>query len=62
MYDFLYDQQDIYDYYNEIFEEKNNSDSLSFVINVRQPKLPFGFALENFDSILSLINNFFLKI
>ncbi len=49
MYDFLYDQQEIYDYYNEIFEAKSTMD---FNITVRQPMLPFAFALENFDEVL----------
>jgi hypothetical protein len=53
MYDFLYDQQDIYDYYNEIFEERKNSNLINKPqINVMQPMLPLSFALENFDDIL----------
>jgi len=50
MYDFLYDQQDVYDYYTEIFEVRNNSLYKSS-IPVRQDCLPFSSALENFDEI-----------
>jgi hypothetical protein len=52
MYDFLYDQQDVHDYYTEIFEERNNS-LYSGAIQVRQDCLPFSSALENFDEIMS---------
>ncbi len=51
MYDFVYDQQDIYDYYDEVFEEKNKS--MFYEIKVRQEYQPFSQALVNFDSILS---------
>jgi hypothetical protein len=50
MFDFLYDQQDIYDYYNGIFEEKQNS--IDGIINVRQPMQLFSMTLENFDMLL----------
>jgi len=49
MYDFLYDQQDIYDYYEEIFEER--SDSFESTIMTRQPYQAFSLALENLDEI-----------
>lgn len=53
MYDFLYDQQDIYDHYNEIFEDRKNNNLINNTqINVRRPMLPLSFALENFDDIL----------
>lgn len=51
MYDFLYDQQDIYEYYDDIFEQRNNSFDPS--ITVRQPQQRFSYALENFDEVLS---------
>lgn len=51
MYDFIYDQQDIYDYYDEIFEQKNKT--LSCSVNVRQPHLPLASTLENIDDIIS---------
>lgn len=51
MFDFLYDQQDIYDYYREIFEEKANS--MDGMINVRQPMQLFSMTLENFDMLLT---------
>jgi hypothetical protein len=61
MYDFIYDQQDIYDFYNEIFDDRNSNSSHSMIcsqgINVRQPHLPFCFALESFDDILFQFND-----
>lgn len=52
MYDFLYDQQDLYDYYDEIFERRQYS--LHFGnFSLRRPDLPFAALLENFDLILS---------
>ncbi len=54
MYDFIYDQQDVYDYYTDIFEERENSKSLNpGKIEVRQPALPFAAALERFDDVLN---------
>lgn len=51
MYDFIYDTQEIYDYYDQIFEEKNNSMDSVF-IDVRNKELPYALALENFDDLL----------
>lgn len=50
MYDFLYDQQDIYDYYDEIFQEKEQNFDLP--VNVRQYDKPFALLLENFDNLV----------
>jgi hypothetical protein len=50
MYEFIYDQQNIYNYYDEKFEEKNKS--LNYTINARQPMGVFGSALESFDDLL----------
>jgi hypothetical protein len=50
MYDFIYDQQDIYDYYDEAFQSK--SESISGSVSVRQPELPLASALENIDDLL----------
>ena len=52
MYEFIYDQQEIYDYYDEIFEERESSFPPG-VINVRKPEKPFAYAVENFDDILA---------
>ena len=51
MYDFVYDSQDIYDYYDPIFEEKNNSLG-NVTINIREPHKPFASALQMIDYIL----------
>jgi hypothetical protein len=51
MYDFLYDQQDLFDHYDEAFENKNKS--FGALLNVRKPELPFANALENFDDIMA---------
>jgi hypothetical protein len=50
MYDFIYDQQEIYDYYDEEFENRQNSFYSS--VRVRRPDLPLAAAIEQFDDIL----------
>jgi hypothetical protein len=49
MYDFIYEQQDIYDYYDEEFESRQ---SFYSSVKVRRPYLPLAEALEQFDDIL----------
>jgi hypothetical protein len=51
MYDFIYNQQDIYDYYDEIFEDKKNN-FLTY-IKIRRLDLPLVDVLQNFDDILN---------
>lgn len=43
MYDFIYDQQDLYEYYDGYFKNGN----LDSVVEVKNPELPFTFSLEN---------------
>ena len=50
MYDFLYDQQEVYEYYQEVFEEKDND--AFYQIMPRNPGLPFAKMLIDFDLIL----------
>jgi hypothetical protein len=50
MYDYLYDQQDIYDYYDDIFEQKEQNFNLP--VTVRKDHLPFAGLLENFDNLI----------
>jgi hypothetical protein len=50
MYDFIYDQQDIYDYYDEEFERKESC--FPSAVTVRRLDLPFAAALESFDDVL----------
>jgi hypothetical protein len=50
MYDFIYEQQDIYDHYDEEFENRQSSFYSS--VRVRRPDLPLASALEQFDDIL----------
>jgi hypothetical protein len=54
LYDFLYDQQDLYDEYSEMIMNKNYKESL---INVRRKDLPFANCLENFVSVLKEFQN-----
>jgi len=48
LYDFLYDQQDLYDFYDDAFNEKEEDDK--YVINPRNPDLPFASSLIDIDS------------
>jgi hypothetical protein len=58
MYDFLYDQQDVYDFYYGVFEERqNNYMMVSTSLTIRRPELPFSYLLESFDDILIQFNN-----
>lgn len=50
MQDFIYDQQDIFSYYDEIFESRKFGQN----IPVRKSELPFANLLENnYDSLIS---------
>jgi hypothetical protein len=48
MYDFLYDQQDIYDYYDEIFESGR-----CIQVEVRRQDLPLADTLRDFYDVLN---------
>jgi hypothetical protein len=48
MYDFIYDQQDIYDYYDDIFESGR-----CIFIEVRRQDLPLADTLRDFYDILN---------
>jgi len=51
LYDFLYEQQDLYDFYDDVFYEKE--DDPFYMINPRNPDLPFASALMNIDSLFN---------
>lgn len=63
-YEFLYDQQDLYDYYNNIFQEKEEStiEKNPFSISpqhnsaIRREDLPFAGLLQNFMDLLLIFN------
>ena len=54
LYDFLYDQQDLYDFYEEVFIDKEEDPH--YVINPRNPDLPFASALIEIESITKEFN------
>jgi len=54
MMDFIYDQQEIFSHYDEIFESRK----FGQIIPVRKNELPFASLLENsYDRILSEFND-----
>jgi hypothetical protein len=59
LYDFVYDQQDLYDYYDQFF--KDFSDHLLDLnlnnVDIRTSGIPFSSCLENFEEQLYIFEN-----
>jgi len=51
LYDFLYDQQELYDYYDDCFYQKEEDPDLE--IKIRNPELPFSSLIFDTDKIVS---------
>ncbi len=47
--DFIYDQQDLYDFYDDAFYEKDNNPL--YTITLRNPDLPFASLLLDIDML-----------
>lgn len=50
MYDLLYEQQSLYDYYDSVFQSYYNGGSC---MNVRREDLPFAYNLLNFEQLMT---------
>lgn len=59
LYDFVYDQQDLYDYYDQYFKDFSDHilDINNTSVEIRTPNIPFSYCLQNFEEQLYFFEN-----